>query len=313
MNFSGLEKSILYTLTYFDLTNFPLTASEVWQFLYIQSVNDFKIILATLEDLKNKNIIGEKYGYYFLFGREGLVENRRAQLVISELKLKKARQAAKFITGVPFLKAIFVCNTVSAGTAFKESDIDFFIIAEKNRLYIVRFFTNFILRLFGLRTYDTKIADRICLSFFIDDNNLNLEKLKAVPEDIHFAYWISQMVPIYDSQNYFKRFLSANYWIRKYLPNFNLQTQYNNLIKQGWLAKVWQKIWQTMWHGQYGGLIEKQARDWQLLKMKLSVKEKAVAKDNGVVINSGVVKLHEYDTRAAIYDSWIKKIKELGL
>jgi len=311
MNFSGLEKSILRTLVYFDLTSFPLTANEIWQFLHTQTVGDFKIVLSALEDLKNKNIIGEKYGYYFLLGREELVEKRRAQLVISELKLKKARRAAKFIMGVPFLKAIFVCNTVASGTALEDSDIDFFIIAEKNRLYIVRFFTNLVLRFFGLRTYGTKIADKICLSFFIDDQNLNLEKLKAVPEDIHFAYWIAQMVPIYDSQNYFKRFLSANYWIKKYLPNFNPQIQYVNLVKLNIFFGTWQKIWQTMWQGGYGAMIEKQARDWQLLKMKLSIKEKSQVGDNGVVVNNGVVKLHEYDTRAAIYNAWLDKIKDL--
>lgn len=313
MNLSGLEKSILRTVVYFDLGAYPLTANEVWQFLHKEIVGDFKTLFKSLEDLKNKNFIDEKYGYYFLSGRVELVEKRRAQLVISELKLKKARRAVKFIRGVPFLKAIFVCNTVAAGTAIKDSDIDFFIITEKNRLYIVRFFTNLILRLFGLRTYGHKIADRICLSFFIDDQNLNLEKLKAVPEDLHFAYWIAQMVPVYDSQNYFKRFLSANYWIKKYIPNFNLQTQYVNLVKANSITSAWQKIWQIMWSGQYGDLIEKQAYDWQLLKMKLSVKEKAKIGDNGVVINKGIVKLHEYDTRAAIYDSWSEKIKALGV
>lgn len=313
MSFSALEKSILRTLVYFDLAAYPLTANEVWQFLYKEAVDDFKSVLAALEDLKNKNIIAEKYGFYFLSGKEDLVEKRRSQLVTSELKLKKARQAVKFIRGVPFLKAVFVCNTVASGTAFVESDIDFFVIAEKNRLYIVRFFTNLILRIFGLRTYGDKTADRICLSFFVDDQNLSLEKLKALPEDIHFAYWALQMVPIYDPKNYFKRFLSANFWIKKYIPNFNMQTQYNNLVKPNIIMSAWQKIWQTMWQGQYGNLIETQAREWQLLKMSLSVKEKSKIGDNGVVINYGVVKLHEYDTRVAIRDNWQEKVKEFGL
>lgn len=313
MSLSVLEKSILRTLVYFDLVAYPLTANEIWQFLYKEIANDFKPVLSALEDLKNNNFISEKYGYYFLFGKDDLLEKRRSQLVISELKLKKARQAVKFIRVVPFLKAVFVCNTVAAGTAFKESDIDFFIIAEKNRLYIVRFFTNLILRIFGLRTYGDKMADRICLSFFVDDQNLSLEKLKALPEDIHFAYWVLQMVPIYDPQNYYKRFLSANFWIKKYVPNFNMQTQYNNLVKTNIVMSIWQKIWQTMWRGQYGNLIETQAKEWQLLKMSLNIKEKADLGDNGVVVNQSVIKLHEHDTRAAIYTSWNQKIKEIGL
>ena len=313
MFLNTLEKSILRTLAYFNLSSYPLTSNEIWQFLHNQIVNDLKNILDALESLKNKNLINEKFGYYFLSGQEEIVEKRRTQLVISELKLKKARQAVRFIRGVPFLKAVFICNTVSAGTAANNSDVDFFVITEKNRLYIVRFFTNLILRLFGLRTYGRKTADRICLSFFIDDQNLNLEKLKALKEDIHFAYWIAQMVPIYDPQNYFKKFLSANYWIKEYLPNFSFQTQYQTLVLENKFLSIWQKIWQVMWQGAYGNLIETQARDWQLLKMKLSVKDKAKIGDNGVIINGGVVKLHENDTRQSIHDVWQKKIMELGV
>lgn len=313
MNRDDLKQAILKTLAYFDIHHYPLTAGEIWQWLYRLEINDFKELLLVLDELKAQNHLSQKYGYFYLAGSEVLVENRRAQLVVSELKLKKARLAARFIRGVPFLRAVFVCNSVATGTATADSDIDLFIIAQKNRLYLVRFFTNLILRIFGLRTYGNKIADRVCLSFFVDDQNLNLEKLKALPADIHFAYWISQMIPIYDPQNYFKRFLSANYWIKKFVPNFNAHTQYTNGIRANIIMTAWQKIWQTMWQGKYGNLIESQAREWQQLKMSLVVKERAKLGDNGVVITNGVLKLHEYDTRSAIYDSWMARIQELGL
>lgn len=313
MNTENLKQSILKTLAYFDLQRYPLTATEMGQWLYRFELGDFKELLLALDGLQSQNKIGQKYGYFYLSGSEATVEERRAKLVISELKLKKARRAAKFIMAVPFLKAVFVCNSVATGTAQSDSDIDFFIITEKNRLYIVRFFTNLILRIFGLRTYGDKTADRICLSFFVDDQNLSLEKIKAVPEDIHFAYWSLQMVPIYDPQNYFKRFLSANFWIKKYVPNFNMQTQYNNLVKPNISSVAWQKVWQAMWRGQYGNMIEQQAREFQLLKLPLSVKEKSKIGDSGVVVNNGIVKLHEYDTRKAIYESWFEKLKEIGL
>ena len=311
--FSQLEKSILRTLVYFDLANFPLTANEAWQFLYLQTISDFRIILLALQDLKNKNIIGEKYGYYFFSGREDIVETRRTQLVISELKLNKARLAAKFLRGIPFLKAVFVCNTVSAGTAKAESDIDFFIISSYNRVWLVRFFANLILRLFGLRTYGDKLKDRICLSFFVDEHNMNLENLKALKDDIHFIYWIAQMMPIYDPQNFFKKFLSANYWIRKSLPNFNFSAQYLNLVPPNKLLSLWAKSWQIMWQGRYGDLINRQAKEWQILKMKLAVKEKAQLADNSVVINQSVIKLHESDSRAKVSDIWQKKVSSLNL
>lgn len=311
MNRQNLKLAILKTLAYFDLNSYPLTVQEIWQWLYKFELKDLKEILIAIDELKVQNKIAEKNGYFFLVGSEKTVLDRRDSLIISELKLKKARLAIKFIRAVPFLRAVFVCNTVSAGTALEDSDIDFFVIAEMGRVWIVRFFVNLILRLTGLRTYGNKTKDKICLSFFIDDNNLNLEKLKAVDEDIHFVYWISQMMPVYDPKNYLKKFLSANYWIKNYVPNFSNQPQYLNIVGDSVLGKVWKKIWESMWFGAYGDLIEKQARDWQLMKIKLSLQHQAKNGDNNVVINKGVIKLHEHDTRQVIYDKWLEKVSNL--
>ncbi len=306
-----MKKAILRTLAYFDLSAYPLTATEIKNWLFRYEVSDFYNLLSVLEEMKTQNIIQEKYGYFYLPGREVTIENRRCNLVISELKLKKARKAIKYIRCVPFLQAVFVCNTVAAGIAIENSDIDFFIVAKQKRVWLVRFFTNLILRLLNLRTYGDNNRDKICLSFFVDDNSLNLEKLKACEEDIHFAYWITQMVPIYDPQNYWKVFISANYWLRDFFPNLPNTSNFLNLVSPGSVAKVWKKIWEVMWYGSYGDLIEKQARDWQMLKMKSSTKEKAQLHDNGVVLNDGVIKLHENDTRLECAKQWEERAQQI--
>lgn len=302
-----MKKAVLRTLAYFDLSAYPLTATEIKNWLYKYELVDFSVLLATLEEMKSHHQLEEKYSYFYLPDREVIVENRRSNLVTSELKLKKARRAAKFIRCVPFLRAIFVCNTVAAGTALVSSDIDFFIIAQHDRIWLVRFFTNIILRLFNLRTYGDRNSDKICLSFFVDDYNLNLEKLKAVDNDIHFAYWITQMIPIYDPDNFWKKFVSANYWLKDFFPNLSNNFIFLNLVERGKVARVWKKTWEIMWFGAYGNLLEKQARDWQMLKMKLSIKEKAKLGDNGVVLNDGVIKLHENDTRRDCAKQWEEK------
>lgn len=309
----SLKRSILNTLAYFDINSYPLTAMEVWYFLYEYECKDFNEILDVLKKMEAGKLLQEKFSYFYLPDREEIVENRRANLVTSELKLKKARRAAKFVRCVPFLRAIFVCNTVASGTAQDASDIDFFIIAGSRRVWLVRFFTNIILRLFGLRTYGSRNRDKICLSFFVDDDNLNLEKLKAIPEDIHFIYWIAQMTPIYDPRNYYKRFMSANYWIKNYLPNLPTGAGCLNLVGSGKIAPIWKKVWETIWQGVYGDLLEKQAHEIQMQKMKLSVKEKVDLKDSAIVLNDGVIKLHENDTRESVYNIWKDKIKMLAV
>ncbi len=285
----------------------------------------------------------EKFGYHFLPGRETIVENRRRRLLISEMKMSIARRAAKKLRAVPFLRAVFVCNSVGMGQAEAESDIDFFIVAAPQRIWIVRFFCNLILRLWGLRTYGEKIKNRICLSFFVDEHHLGLSDMRVAEDDIHLAYWLHQMAPIYDPHNLYAKFLRANDWTDKFLPNVipageriqasvipakagicdiamadsrfrgndncSQEVLYIHPIPATRLARLWKTIWQTMWRGAYGDLLENQAKQIQMLKMKFSIKEKARSGDKGVVLGEGVIKLHENDRRAEYRKKWIERIQ----
>ena len=236
---------------------------------------------------------------------------------MSEPKLKIAQKAAKKIRSIPFLKAIFVCNSVGARQAEADSDIDFFIVTEPKRIWIARFFSNLILRLLGRRTYGQKNKNKICLSFYVDTNHLDLAPLRATEQDIHFAYWAQQMIPVYDPQNFYGQFLLDNSWIKKFVPNISLSSRASSQERRGIsvqcngisvLGGAWKKVWEKMWQGAYGDAIEKQAKEIQWLKMKDSLKAKAAQNDNGVVLADGVLKFHENDTRIKYKEDWEKKI-----
>jgi hypothetical protein len=66
-------------------------------------------------------------------------------------------------------------------------------------------------------------------------------------------------------------------------------------------------MWEKMWCGAYGDMLEKQAKDFQWVKFKLSVKEKSKLNDHGVVIKEGIIKLHEHDTRRDYREKWLQK------
>ena len=151
----SLQLSLKKTLAYFDLANFPLTKEELYNFLWEPPTVSYPDFLLSLPEIKMP--IVEKNGYYFLSGREELVETRRCRLLISENKLKIARRVARIVRSVPFLKAIFVCNTVGAEQATEDSDIDFFIVTEKNRIWIARLWVTFLLGLFRLRRVNNRI------------------------------------------------------------------------------------------------------------------------------------------------------------
>jgi len=297
-----LHASILKTLAYFDLFSYSLTKEELYGFLWQE-----KISYPDFLDALNSSASGweEKDGYYFLAGRSALVENRRRRLVVSEIKLKIARRAAKKIKVVPFLRAIFVCNSVGAGLAGKESDIDFFIVTTPGRLWLVRFLTNLILKIFRLRTYGERRQDKICLSFFVDENSLDLAPLKAVAEDVHFAFWLYQMTPIYDPRNYYGKFLAANRWVNEFLPNIKKETFSPMAFSlpdagSGFLKKIWEKILS----GWLGDFKERALKSFQLIWLKPSLKEAAKRGDSGVVLVDNVFKSHDNDNRKEIWERW---------
>ena len=324
MSKSPLEQSILSTLIYFDIANYPLTKEELFRYLWTPpQVTYEEFVLSLRAERSNPpeiaasvvsgNLLAmaeQKNGYYFLPGREAVVERRCQTIVPTELKLTKARRAARLLRSVPYLKAIFVCNSVGAEMATAESDIDFFIVVEKNRIWLVRFFTNLILRLFGLRTYGAHERDRICLSFYVDTAHLDLAPWRVAEDDIHFTYWLYQMLPLYDPENYYQKFVEANSWTKKFLPNINSSLKVSS-NDSGSIGKTWKKIWETMWQGTYGDMLEKQAKDFQWMKMKLPLKEKSELNDNGVVIKEGIVKLHEHDTRRDYREKWLEKISNI--
>jgi hypothetical protein len=306
MSQSLLEQSIFKTLAYFDIADYPLTKEELFAFLWQPPAIGYEEFLEKIE----KITIISKYGYYFLNGREEMVEKRRKKLLCSEKKLKLAVKYAKKIRSVPFLRAIFVCNSVGTEQALDRSDIDFFIVTSPKRIWIARFFTNLILRILGRRAYGEKTRDRVCLSFYVDNDNLDLSSLRICESDIHFAYWLNQMLPIYDPDNLYDKFLQANSWTKKYLPNIypKVKTVSRHLVVDSKIGLIWKNFWEKMWGVDYGNLIEAQAKSFQQVKLKFSIKDKAKADDKGVVLKEGVLKFHENDRRAWYREEWCKKM-----
>jgi hypothetical protein len=72
---------------------------------------------------------------------------------------------------------IAVGNIMGGNNAKPESDIDLFIITEKKKVWLTRFFCVAVTKLFGLRPRDDKTRDTICLSFFASEVGMGLKEL----------------------------------------------------------------------------------------------------------------------------------------
>lgn len=216
---------IIRTVIYFDLFDWPLRAEEIWKWLFKPEcsprVNE---IFYTLQNNKFlKTVLDEKDGFYFLKGRENLVETRLIRYRFAEKKYKRALYFAKIARFLPCVKMVAICNDVGYSNAPQKSDIDLFIITSRKKIWTTRFFVTGFLKLFGMRPGETK-NNAICPSFFVDEDNMDLEKLalknkKDEIDDPHFIFWLNQMTPILDKNNTYKKFRQANQWVKKFLPN----------------------------------------------------------------------------------------------
>lgn len=296
-----LERSILQTLCYFSQFGRPLTREELFRYLWrapAASYEDFvKILAGGVDGVEAKD------GLYFLAGEVESVTKHRSVLKISEKKLTLAKRAVKLIRFVPFLRAVFVCNTVAAGTATSESDIDVFIIAQKNHLWTVRFFTNLVLFIFGLRRHGDKITDRICLSFYVDTENVKLDHLKLPGDDIYLVYWVAQLWPLYDPVGYKKILLESNSWVGELLPNAFLAMNGST----GTPTQNFKKFLEFVLGGALGAALERALKKMQLKKIYRSSAGKQRALPTAVVVSDGVLKFHETDRREIFRERWLEK------
>lgn len=300
------SSAILTTLAYFDTFDFALTPEEIFRFLWNEKA-DLQDCYGILRKLADEGVVETKDSYYFFPGRSSTVKRRQESVVPTEDRLRRAQLATRLIRWVPFVRAIFVCNSVASEMAVAKSDIDFFIVTAEGRIWLVRFYANLILKLFGLRTHEGHSAGHICLSFFVSEKNLNLAPWRIANDDIYLALWLKQLLPIYDpEQKMFKKIQNENTWVNELFPNANFgigKLPDEIFWRNGFIKKL--KEWSL--RGYIGNFLEKQLKRWQVLNLRPELKELANEGGVGVVLSDGILKFHSNDARAQIRKKWLEK------
>jgi hypothetical protein len=314
-NNSSLERSIIATLCYFDAFDYPLTLMEIWKWLFGEG-NIKKCSLEEISEvIKGSQAVSEKIesenGFYFLNGRKDIVKTRKRRYQVAEGKMKRAIKISKVLRYIPFVRMIAVCNNLAYGNAKKNSDIDFFIVVARNRLWQTRFFVSLITHLMRMRRHNGFISNRICLSFYVTDDYLDLEKLMITPIDPYFIYWFGQLVPIYDSQGYFNKLVSMNKWINGYLPNliFNKPVQRRAIKDNKWSFAL-KNMKEVILGGVLGNFLERILKAVQKKKMIRNKESKLREQNTAVIIEDDILKFHENDRRKQYAEQFSKKMTE---
>lgn len=209
------KDSILKTLIYSDIFDYPLLKNEIYKFLIGEKISQNS--LDKLLQSPGCNIF-RKDNFYYLLGREKIVRERIQKEKYSESKLKIAEKIIKKISFFPGILFIGISGALAMKNANKDDDIDLFIITRKNTLWITRIFLIFILKLMGVyrKRGDRNVNNKICLNMFVSYDQMKLNKKR---QNLYSAHEIIQMLPVFQRNHVYKKYLQANKWVLKFLPN----------------------------------------------------------------------------------------------
>ncbi len=207
-----LHTEILRALLYYDIWHYPLTARELFAFLPVNSMT-FEDFARNIEvNGPGANVFVED-GHYFVRGKSPAIVQQRGEKERHARHLWNwARLSMHIIKRFPFVRGVFVSGDLSKNATNRNSDVDFFIVTEPNRLWITRS----LLILFK-KTVLLNRKKFFCLNYFATTDHLALDG-----QNIFLATEIAHLKPLYNSE-LFARYLEANRWIADYFPNFNVQ------------------------------------------------------------------------------------------
>lgn len=213
------EPSVLLTAIYFNLLEYAPTTFEIWRHLLGEEKMSLFLVEQNLAELKKRGILFCQKGFWFLPQKEALAEKRNREKKIATGKLKRMFSWVKMLRKLPFLRGVFVRGAVALGVAGKNSDWDVLIVAEKQRIWLARFFLLGFLEIFRKRRSgrsETRLTkDRFCLNHFLTNEGLILEKQNQfIAHEEGFSF------PLL-GEDVYKKFLNLNLaWLKKKRANF---------------------------------------------------------------------------------------------
>jgi hypothetical protein len=209
---TALQTDLLKTILYYDIFHYPLKAEEIFSFLPSNSVTLDTIIRALNESVERDFIL--RSGEFYSVDQDiaALVTRRLEMQSFAERRWTIAYIVGGIIKRFPFVRACFITGTLAKHISSPDCDIDFFVVTEKNRLWICR--TSLILfkKIFLLNS-----KKYFCLNYFVAE-----DALEIYDRNVFTATEIAHAKPLISSFH-FNEFLSRNSWISSYFPNWNVR------------------------------------------------------------------------------------------
>jgi hypothetical protein len=199
-------------------------------------------------------------------------------------KWKIAERASRWLSLVPTIQLVGVTGGLAMNNAGREDDIDLFFVVADGTLWVSRMLATLLMDFLGLRRHpkDTSVADKVCLNMFM---TAGATALDPRDRDCFSAHEVLQMVPLWEQNGAYNRFLRSNRWVAAYLPN-------------AWKEKMTTKV-DRMYTSFSLVVILMRLFEWPAKRMQLWYMARRRTRE---VITDTILRFHPRDARV-----WVKR------
>jgi hypothetical protein len=205
---SGTADELVKILLYFDVFSYPLTKGEIISYSGIgpgrKHVAD-RILCA----LKDQGILSCYRGYYYLGDRRSIVSRRIDGNRRAAGRMRDAVRYSRIIASFPFIRGVFLSGSISKGFMSADDDIDYFIVTEPGRLWLVRTFLTLFKKVFLFNSHKN-----FCINYFVDTKHLLIAE-----QNRYTATEVVFLIPVFNSLLHC-RIIEQNSWVKAWYPDF---------------------------------------------------------------------------------------------
>ena len=309
-----LEKTILATVSYYDIFDYPLTGFEIRRYLIFAKdfgkenfrAGDVFAALAESEVLQSR--IGNKFGFYHLRDREEIVEKRLWRKKLADRKWKKLKRVFRILSLVPYVRGIFVSGSLAMENSKDESDVDIIVVAKRGRIWTVRTLMTLLTFLLGVRRHGEKTRDRICLNHYITD-----ESLRIPFESLYNAESYAHLLNVYlEDGKIFRRFQEENSWLGDYIFNYQVTELHSTrAVRKNKILAGLARIFERVLDGALGDGLEKIFSNIEGGRIR---KDALFQKSGGrITIDDTQLEFHPDSHEHFVIPEFNRRMKEAGL
>jgi hypothetical protein len=293
----GVPEAILHAIIYADLFDYPLTVEEIHRYLPAHCTP----LAAVQEELTTNQQLGERLSssppYWFLVGRDHLVEVRREREAFSQDLWPLAWHHAHSMAAMPFIRLVALTGSLTMNNVTSAGDdVDFLIVAQRGRVWLARALVISVVHL------AQRAGLELCPNYVIAHHTLQLGE-----PSLFTAHELAQIVPLYGRSTY-QQLLDHNRWTVHFLPNASPRPDTARDLSPQALRR--QRILERLLAGRLGDALERWERDRKIPRLRLIAQQQGSA---NALYTPDLCKGHVNDHASDIRQRYAEQLRAEGM